>query len=368
MTVMGAGLERELEWIEPGTPLGQLFVGGGTPTALPPELLDRLLGAIRARSLAGSEVDTVETSPETLTPEHLDVLAVHGVGRASMGIQSLDTGILERVNRQQTVDQVLAACDLLVSSSLTTANVDLIYGLPGQTHASFARDLETLAARGIGSLTFYNLRSNEKTPIRRALSDDDRLDLGDLMAWRAFVKERAEDQGYAQTRWHTFKRLDTSAAKHEHADTLDEKLSGYQLGVGNSARSSLGHTLYRNHERLETWLERVEAGQSPVEQVFRLDVDDRKTQLVARTLGDGKRLARDAYERAFESSIDADFPEVLERLRRGGLVEDDGRSLELSEDGRLVYDLVTLAFYPEHAKRWLAGHPEARFVEAGGAS
>ena len=84
---------KELEWIEPGTPLSQLLVGGGTPTALPPDLLDELLGAIFARTTRyGKHVHTVETSPETISAEHIAVLKRHGVGRVSMGVQSLDSG------------------------------------------------------------------------------------------------------------------------------------------------------------------------------------------------------------------------------------------------------------------------------------
>ena len=94
-------------------------------------------------------------------------------------------------------------------------------------------------------------------------------------------------------------------------------MSGYQLGIGMSARSHLGYTVYRNHEQLPIYLERVEQGQSPVEQVFRLAEDDRMTQFVARTLGDGKPLVRAHYERIFGRPVDEDFGEVLARLRSG---------------------------------------------------
>ena len=139
---------KELEWIEPGTPLSQLFVGGGTPTALPPDLLDELLGAIFARTRPyGKHVHTVETSPETISPEHIAVLKRHGIGRVSMGVQSLDASVLDTVHREQTMSQALAACDLLVGSGLIV-NVDLIYGLPRQTEETFWHDISTVAAHG----------------------------------------------------------------------------------------------------------------------------------------------------------------------------------------------------------------------------
>ena len=80
--------------MRPGSELSQLYVGGGTPTALPPELLDRLLDAIFSRVVPGREVNTVECSPESITEDHVRVLGRHGIERVSMGVQSADEQIL----------------------------------------------------------------------------------------------------------------------------------------------------------------------------------------------------------------------------------------------------------------------------------
>ena len=358
------GLKEELRWVEPGTPLSQLFVGGGTPTALDAELLDDLLESIFERMpLHGRHVHTVEASPETISPAHVEVLKRRGVGRVSMGIQSLDDEVLGIVHRRQTSSQALSACELLVGSGLIL-NVDLIYGLPHQTEEDFLRDLRAIAERGVPALTLYSLRLNERTPVARVLRDEDRFDLARLMRWRAFLKRSAEDLGYTQTRWHTWKRLDTRARDHERLAHFDDAGSGYQLGIGMSARSQLGHTVYRNHDNLEVYLDRVERGRSPVEQVVRLSEEDRMTQFVARSIGDGKTLSRERYERAFGRPFDQDFGEILTRLTAAGLIEDGGATLALSELGKLVYDIVTLAFYPKHARDWLAARPRAELVRA----
>jgi oxygen-independent coproporphyrinogen-3 oxidase len=356
-------LATELEWVEPGTPLTQLFVGGGTPTALPPDLLDEMLERIFARARPdGSGVHTVETSPETISPEHIAVLRRRGIGRVSMGIQSLDAEVLGTVNRRQTREQALAACELLVASGLVV-NVDLIYGLPAQTEDGFLDDLREVAARGVPAVTLYSLRVTERTGVGKALDQGEPFDLPGLLRWRAFVKRSAEALGYTQTRWHTFKRLDTVARTHERLPCFDDDMSGYQLGIGMSARSHLGFTVYRNHDQLEPYLARVEARQSPVEQVFPLDEDDRMTQFVARTLGDGKTLLRDDYARTFGRAIERDFGPLLERLAAAGLVETAGPALALTPTGELLYDLVTLAFYPQRARDWLAAREgRASFV------
>lgn len=364
-------LERELEWAPPGTPLSQLFVGGGTPTALEPRFLDRMLHAVFTRTPPdGTGVHTVETSPETISPEHVAVLRSHRIGRVSMGIQSLDGDVLGTVHRAQTKSQALASCELLVDSGLIL-NIDLIYGLPHQTEESFLRDLRTIAALGVPSLTLYSLRSNERTPVRKSLTDEDRFDLPGLVRWRSFVKRAAEELGYTQTRWHTFKRVDGIAARHERLPCFDDEMSGYQLGIGMSARSHLGHTVFRNSDRMEEYLARVERGESPVQQIFPLAEEDRMTQLIARTLGDGKTLARRDYERSFARPIEHDYGSLLANLTGAGLLEDDGATLALSPLGGLVYDLVMLAFYPRRAREWLAAREGTaafvRFEERAGA-
>lgn len=355
---------KELEWIEPGAPLSQLYVGGGTPTSIPPDLLDELLTAIFARTIPhGKHVHTVETSPETITPEHIAVLKHHRIGRVSMGVQSLDPEVLGKVHREQTMEQALAACDLLVGAGLIV-NADLIYGLPGQTEEIFGDDISAVAARGVPALTLYSLRVNERTAVTKVLRDDECFDLSRLMRWRAFVKHCAGQLGYTQTRWHTFKRMDTVARNHEWLPTFNRSMSGHQLGVGMSARSQLGYTVYRNHDRLEPYLNRIESGQSPVEQTLSMTEADRKTQFVARSLGDGKTLDRSRYRETFGQAIDEDFGQVIDRLVRGGLIVDEGGRLCVTDTGALLHDLVTLAFYPPHAWKWLGDRePLASLVQ-----
>ncbi len=348
-----AALARELECVEPGTALSRLIVGGGTPTALPPDLLDDVLAAIFERMPAAADhVNTLEASPDSMSEAHIRVLQDHGIGRVSIGIESLDDAVLGAVHRRHSAAQALAACRMVADSGLIL-NIDLIYGLPGQTEASFRRDLEAVADSGVRSLCLYALRLNENTPVATQLTAAERLDLARLMRWRAFVTHAAEEIGFTQTRCYTFKRLDSVASWHERAPAPRADGMSYELGIGMSARSQLGHAVYRNHERSDVYMQRVEQGLSPVETVFDLDVRDRKTQFVAGSLGNGKALERAAYERTFGASIDTDFDELLARLRSAELIDDDNVRIVLTETGKLVYDRVLLCFYPERTTRWL---------------
>jgi oxygen-independent coproporphyrinogen-3 oxidase len=348
------GLVRELEWLPDGSRLTQLYVGGGTPTALPPDLLARVLDAVFQKfGSPGRHVHTVECSPETLTSEHVDVLRRFGVERVSMGVQSLSDGVLNTVNRRHTREMVEKSCRRLVDAGLMV-NVDLIYGLPGQTHESFQRDFEAVVGFGTHSITAYNLRVNERTPVARSLAADERLDLAQLVGWRWMVASSARDLGFVPKRWHTFHRLSIDGPAADIVRRFDDVTGhGNQLGVGMSARSRLDHVVFRNHRQFETYLERVETGRSPVEETFSLSDHDRKLRFLTLTLGDGKVLSAEAYRQEFGSDVDSDFAEPLARLSDAELIQRQGASICLTEGGQLVHDLVTRAFYPDTVRRWM---------------
>jgi oxygen-independent coproporphyrinogen-3 oxidase len=167
------------------------------------------------------------------------------------------------------------------------------------------------------------------------------------------VEQTAERCGYGQTRWHTFVRRQPRAGSRV-AQFRDATSGGDQIGIGPSARSRLSGTVYRNHSGVEPYLCRIEAGQSPVEETRVLTLEDRKARFVALSLGEGKPLDRSAYAREFGCSVEHDYPEVIGRVLAAGLISDDGEQIALSELGKLLYDRVTLAFYPQPARGWLA--------------
>lgn len=346
-------LRRELDGFDDAPTLRQLYLGGGTPTVLPPQLLDALLGAVTARlPLDQASCHTAESSPESLLAEHLDVLRRHGIGRVSLGVQTLDENLLHSINRQHSARQALDACALLVEGGFSV-NVDLIYGFLGQREDDLRRDLAAFAALGTQSFTLYNLRLNERTPLATAVAEIRRMELPVLMRWRRLVELVMDELGYVQTRWHMFRRRDCPDPGHDRAPGIDGFGSGRELGIGVSAYSHLGETIYRNHERFDGYLRRVEAGDSPVEDVFPFAARDRKTLFVAKTIGERRPLDLSHYEEIFGRPFEADFGAVLDRLRRVDLVRETAGRLALTEVGGLVYDLVTIAFYPDDARHWL---------------
>ena len=130
-----------------------------------------------------------------------------------------------------------------------------------------------------------------------SIGREERLDLEHLVRWRRFVFRAAEEAGYLRTRPYFFERPGATPLPSQPPDRP-------LLGLGMSARSQVGGTVFRNVDRVAGYVERVERGESPVETVFELAEDDRRALLVAGTLGSGKPLARDAWRKHLGRSIE----------------------------------------------------------------
>ncbi len=350
--------KNELMWIEPGTKLSQLYFGGGTPTALSAEQLDDLLTTVFSRVTdPGDAVHTVECSPESFTDEHITALNKHGVGRMSMGIQTLNEKVLKTVNRLHSAQTALDAIDKLVATG-KIINIDLIYGLPGQNEDQFREDFKRVTERGIHSVTCYNLRINEQTPVVRELTNEERLDLDRLLRWRKIVIETATENGFIHKTGHTFER--PTAESRRFADITAH---GDQFGVGPSARSRIDYAVYRNQSNTLKYIDEVEEGKSPVQEVFPFDPARQRTRFIALTLGVNRPLSRQAYLDRFGVPFEDEFGPSLHRLTEAGLVEDNGDSIALSDVGKLLYDLTTLAFYPSQVQNWLDERYEAALTK-----
>jgi oxygen-independent coproporphyrinogen III oxidase len=331
----------------------QVYVGGGTPTALPAPSFKNLLSFLKDHVRFTTNYSfTVECSPESLTPAHVGAMREAGVNRVSIGVDSLDIEILQLINRRHLPAEAETAVKLLNDSEFTV-NADLIYGFPNQTFEGFEHDLQVLSEWGVDSLTLYNLRLNEATPLVRSLSDSDRFSLERLIAWRQIARDAAIKHGYKQNRGHTFVRGKGERSTHVRAACVDGFGEGNQIGFGPSAVSHIGYMVYKNVENLARYITSMEQGKNPVDGVFRLTDSDRRTLFVVRTLGETRALVLATYQSLFGSRFEDDFRQQYESMISSGLVRQDEDTLTLTEQGRLVYDLVIARFFPSTVQEWL---------------
>lgn len=155
-------LEKELDFIREamrGRRLDTIYVGGGTPTSLDPQDLDRLLAMICSRFEADQVKEfTVESGrPDTITEEKLDVLKKYPVSRISINPQTMNQRTLDVIGRKHTVDQVRDTFRLARKKGFANINMDLIVGLPGEGEAEVEATLKEIEALGPDSLTIHSL-------------------------------------------------------------------------------------------------------------------------------------------------------------------------------------------------------------------
>jgi len=151
-----------------GAPLTTVFIGGGTPSLLAPELLERLLERVRAGFgiAPGAEV-TIEANPSGITSEAAVRWLAAGVTRVSLGVQSLDDDVLRQLGRSHDAATAVAAVERLRQAGVRHLSCDLIYAVPGRPAATFARSLERLLTLNPEHVSCYELTVETGTRLHR---------------------------------------------------------------------------------------------------------------------------------------------------------------------------------------------------------
>jgi oxygen-independent coproporphyrinogen-3 oxidase len=197
-----AALAREAAIVEPeasGIRFDSLYLGGGTPSLVPPDELARLVEELSRRFAFDDDCEvTLEANPEDVTVERGDSWLAAGVNRVSVGVQSLEDVELAAVGRRHDASGARRALERLGASGLSLS-ADLILGLPEQTAASFRRSIEGLCASGVEHVSIYLLETEKSRAIEedrrsnpeRYLSDEDQasawLEAGERLVSSRFV-------------------------------------------------------------------------------------------------------------------------------------------------------------------------------------
>jgi len=257
-------------------PATSVFVGGGTPSLLPPAELVEVLDLI-PRS-ANCEV-TVEANPDTVTPELADVFASGGVTRMSLGVQSMVPAVLASLGRSHDPDNVRRSVELLRSAGIPTFNLDLIYGGAGEALDDWRRTLDAALELEPPHVSAYALTVEPGTPlandVARHPDDDDQADKY-LAACAAL-----EGAGLA---WYEISNWARPGHECRH-NRLYWSMGEYQA-VGCAGHSHRAGRRFWNVRTPERYIDAVGRDSSPVAGEERLDADGRRLealQLALRT-------------------------------------------------------------------------------------
>jgi oxygen-independent coproporphyrinogen-3 oxidase len=305
-----------------------VFIGGGTPTALSVSQLERLLkGLSRHLDLSRATEFTIEMNPATVTARKADLLRAHGVNRVSMGVQSWDPELLKTLGRVHDAEQVRKSFAILRESGYDNLNLDLIYGVPGQTLAQWEDSLQQTVGLQPDHISAYCLTYEEDTEYFERLQRGEFLENTEQDA--AFFERAVEllsAAGYAQYEISNYAKSGRvcrhNIAYWEGAD---------YLGLGPSAWSTTGERRWQNVPDTAAYVRSIQAGVRPISTEELLPAQTRESEKIAFGLrmNAGIDPARLAGSHGLVTS-----------LREEGVLEDHGPRVRLTARGRLLADEI----------------------------
>ncbi len=189
---------RWSRWLREKPVLQTVFFGGGTPSLLSVPILNSILEATRRFFNWADDAEvTLEMNPKTADREKLAGFRGSGVNRISMGIQSLDNGLLKTLGRAHSREEALESLEWVLASGFRSCNVDLMYGLPDQSITQLATTLDALAPYPLPHLSAYELILEEQTPFfEQYRYESQPLPTGEVvLSMRRMVEEFAKSQG-----------------------------------------------------------------------------------------------------------------------------------------------------------------------------
>ncbi len=309
----------------------RMAIGGGTPTYLSATSLDRIF--VAAKALGAEAIPTsIEVSPQTLDEDKLAVLRAHHVTRVSMGVQSVfpeETHAVQRRQAPRDVERSLRA----LGDVIPVRNVDLIYGLPGQTDESLRASIDSVLELGANEIYLYPLYVRPLTILaRRDAHRDTRLAL--YHAGRDHLQKR----GLTQLSMRMFSRVapdgpDLSGPAYRCQDDG-------MVGLGPGARSYTRTLHYASpfavgqshiRDRIEDWLALPDEDHALARHGFLLDESEQRRRYVMLSLLE-RGVESSEYRDRFGGELFEHFPELQEVVDTG-LASRDGQSLHLTDRG-----------------------------------
>jgi oxygen-independent coproporphyrinogen III oxidase len=259
-----------------------IYIGGGTPSLLGPELLTKLMTGLKPNfNFSGLVEATVEVNPDSATPDFLECARSLGFNRISIGVQSLDDSELRSISRVHTASQAIGAIKFARNFGFPSISADLIAGLPGQTWPSLHRSLTMLVESGIEHLSLYCLSIEEGTPLANKLPAD--LPTDDMQA-ELFDRACAflADAGFTHYEISNFARRG-----HQCLHNLNYWRGGEYLGLGPAAASHLEGKRSRNKADLDNYLFNPTGQTEYVESLDIMDKAGEEAMLRLRLLEEG---------------------------------------------------------------------------------
>ena len=319
-----------------------IFLGGGTPTALSAVQIENLLALI-AKHIPLSNVKefSSEANPDELTVEKLQALYNGGVNRLSMGVQSFDQGLLEKIGRTHSNEHVYETIQNAKNVGFTNISIDLMYGLPGQTMEQWQDSLEKALALKLPHYSAYSLIVEPKTIFYIQYAKGKLiLPTEDLEAeMYGVLIDTMEAHGVHQ--------YEISNFAHEGYASTHNKIywdNDEYAGFGAGAHGYLEGVCYSNVAPIKKYIELVMEGNRPLLQEHSVTREERLEEQMFLGLRKTAGVTHAEFEQKFGQSMASLYEEIIANLQQEKLLEVDEQGVRLTRRGRFVGNEVFQRF------------------------
>ena len=326
-----------------GYTVNSIYIGGGTPSWYGEKRLCELLRLLQKKFKIAKDVEvTVEANPDSVTEKALRALRRAGVDRLSLGMQSACDQELRDIHRPHTFQQVVEAVQAARKAKIRDLNLDLIYGLPGQTEDSWRGSVEQAIALAPEHLSCYGLTVEEGTPLAGRVARGEQLPDDDMQATLyLWTVERLAQAGYAQYEISNFAK-----PGFQSRHNLKYWMGREYMGFGASAHSDFGGCRYAYVRDLEGFIRGVMDGDRLLAESEMIPPRERGSEYLMLRLRTTHGIEEWEYRREFYMNFDPIAAKLAEYEQRGWAERVD-RRWRLTPEGfllsnRLIGELLEL--------------------------
>jgi oxygen-independent coproporphyrinogen-3 oxidase len=366
-----AALIRELELVANDLKPKTIFFGGGTPSLLNLRQWEQILRALERLNLLGAEEFTVECNPATVSPDKAKRLRDLGVNRISMGVQSLDEPLLERLGRIHTREMVFKSFDILRRAGFDNLNLDLMFAIPGQTLEIWRATLAEALALGSEHLSTYEVIYEDDTPLFAQLQAGE-FDVDENLACAMYEQliEQARAAGFQQYEVANFARglrsKESTVQSPQSAPGADPAVDGGLstgdipalacrhnvnywrggsfYGLGPSATSYVRGLRTKNWSNTQLYCEQLEKGMRAIESREELPPLKRAGETAAFGLRMNAGWPFAEFRRATHFDLRDEWPAEMNQLVERGWASRDAQQFRLTPQGLRFADSAAELF------------------------
>ena len=334
----------------------QLHLGGGTPTYLSSEELQRVMVLLRARFTIEPRAElSIEIDPRTAPPEKIRALAALGFNRLSVGVQDFDAEVQEAVNRVQSFEVTQASVEAARTSGFTSINLDLIYGLPLQTPARFGATLDRVLELDPDRIALYHYAHlPERFKPQRRIDAAALPSPQDKLTIMIEAIRRLCAAGYEYIGMDHFAKVNDDLARAQRQGRLHRNFQGYStrpdsdlIGLGVSAISKVGPTYAQNVRTLDEYYECLRGGDLPTQRGIQLNADDLVRRAVIMALMCHFEVSKESIATSHLIDFDVYFTRELAELapfQEAGLIECSPEWISVTPKGKLLVRAMAMVF------------------------